>query len=166
MKAPIWKLSRRTGKLTNSSGALPSPSQPAASHGPPGWALLLRLAGCRLGKQVARCLPFPFHPGQSCAWARKVKKQRTDLLFGLFRAGEAALVLPAAAATAGGMLAGRSQRLTGSTLICLPGASCIIFFLPPPPSTPSFQGVCVGGPFYYYYSNIFWGLVVPAARRK
>lgn len=36
-------------------------------------------------------------------------------------------------------------------------------------ATRSFQGDkngAGGGPFYYYYSNIFWGLVVPAARRK
>lgn len=85
LKARVWKQSRRTGELANSSGAFPSPSQPAAPHGPPGRALLLRLAGCRLGEQVARSLPFPFHPGRSCAWARKVRKQRTDLLPGLLR---------------------------------------------------------------------------------
>lgn len=92
LKAPVWIPPGWSG-----APAAPAPSPVPLRLQPPrapGWALWLRLAGWRLGEQVARSLPFPFQPARGCAWARKIKKQRTDLLAGLFRAGEAALVLP------------------------------------------------------------------------
>lgn len=64
------------GICHTAQGLSPVPPNPQPHTAPPGRALLPQLTGCRPGKRVARSLPFPFHPGQSCAWARKVKKAK------------------------------------------------------------------------------------------
>lgn len=97
---------KRNRELTNTSRALHWPSPCSSTRSPcPGFVS----AAGRLQAGEAGCKEpaLPFWAGQSCAWVCKVEKRRTDLVSGLFCAGEAALVLPAAAA--GGMLGARPR---------------------------------------------------------
>lgn len=120
--------------------ALPSPPQAAAPHGPR-LGFVAPLAGCR-GPGAARSPPSPSAQGTAVPGTLGTKAKHRPSPWPL--RGEAALVLPAAAAVPAGSW-GRPRCLTGSTSTRPPGASLLCS--PPPPSRGTKTGLGVGGTF-------------------
>lgn len=150
LKAQIWELPE-SRVLTKSSGLSPAPRKLQLPAG----------LGCRAGSGGPQAARSPPRAQPVAGHARYKGKAQTFSL----ASPRGGCSCPAGRG-AGGELgpAAVPQRLH----IDPPAGS-----LAAPLSTRSFQGDKIGaggcggrGPFYYYYSNIFWGLVVPAARRK